>query len=129
MVAVRSTGLALDCIIGYQDSDGKNIPVVDEAYLSMLVKISNSRFKTNSERIDRFQKALAKEFEADGKGSASSASQKSNHYSWEDKNDRKERLKAEGLRRQRELKTSHVPKSEDGEGSEQHLEGANNIFD
>jgi len=61
MVAVRSSGLAFDCIIGCQasDSDGGSIePMVSETYLRTLIGIANQRFKVNAERRERFRQAL-----------------------------------------------------------------------
>ncbi|KAK0932903.1 hypothetical protein LTR29_015536 [Friedmanniomyces endolithicus] len=76
MVAVRSSGLVFDCIIGYSTTvspsgpTGSNlstgadaarpkiVPMVSEAYLRTLLAIANQRFKTNEERRERFRKAL-----------------------------------------------------------------------
>ncbi|TKA69864.1 hypothetical protein B0A55_08921 [Friedmanniomyces simplex] len=82
MVAVRSSGLVFDCIIGYSSTsttlgrgepeisdastggDGEAprpqriVPMVSEAYLRTLLGIANQRFTTNGERRERFRKAL-----------------------------------------------------------------------
>ncbi|KAK0308443.1 hypothetical protein LTR01_005070 [Friedmanniomyces endolithicus] len=76
MVAVRSSGLVFDCIIGYStnislsEPDSSNVstggeaprpkivPMVSEGYLRTLLGIANQRFKTNEERRERFRKAL-----------------------------------------------------------------------
>jgi len=64
MVAVRSSGLAYDCIVGYcpadSGEDAQIVPMVSEAYLRTLLAIANQRFKTNEERRERFRKALMK---------------------------------------------------------------------
>ncbi|KAK5710909.1 hypothetical protein LTR17_018659 [Elasticomyces elasticus] len=74
MVAVRSSGLAFDCVIGYStpehddqkegDSEGvtrpRIVPMVSEAYLRTLLSIANQRFKTNEERRERFRGTLMK---------------------------------------------------------------------
>lgn len=68
MVAVRSSGLAFDCIIGYCQSssepggsEARVRPMVSEEYLRTLVGVANQRFRTNSERRERFREALVKE--------------------------------------------------------------------
>lgn len=58
MVGVRSAGLSFDCIIGFQAEDGSIVSLVDEGYLKVLIDLGNERFKTNSERIGRFQMHL-----------------------------------------------------------------------
>ena len=78
IVAVRSSGLFLESIIGYtccpdDDEDDDSIahnPVsptaihclVTEEYLRLLVSIANERFTTNSERIGRFRTHLLSSF-------------------------------------------------------------------
>jgi tRNA wybutosine-synthesizing protein 3 len=57
-VAVRSTGLAFDSIIGYQSDQAGFCAIVDEKHLRLLVSIANQRFKVNSERIERFRTGL-----------------------------------------------------------------------
>lgn len=62
MVAVRTSGLAFESLIGYyQDADGsgeRSKPLVSEDYLQILVSIGNARFVTNRERITRFEDEL-----------------------------------------------------------------------
>jgi tRNA wybutosine-synthesizing protein 3 len=58
MVAVRSAGFSFDSIVGFQADDGRIVSLVDEGYLHVLLGLSNERFKTNSERIGRFQTHL-----------------------------------------------------------------------
>lgn len=86
MVAVRSTGLAFDAIIGYQDNNGINTSMVDEAYLRALVSVANDRFHVNAERIERFRSALL------GRPHA---------LEREDVEARRQRKRDDGLRRQR----------------------------
>ena len=63
MVAVRSSGLALDSVIGFKDPDlpvtgTTNVqPMVSEAYLRAIVKLATDRFMTNEERKSRFAAA------------------------------------------------------------------------
>jgi tRNA wybutosine-synthesizing protein 3 len=84
MVAVRAVGLAFDTIIGYGEESSEPLSIVDESYLQLLLAVANDRFKTNSERIDRFRTALIQ--------SASSPKTE-----WEDPIARKERKRREGL--------------------------------
>ncbi|KAI7092796.1 hypothetical protein KC343_g21201, partial [Hortaea werneckii] len=66
MVAVRSSGLAFDCIIGYYaegespEDQGTIKPMVSEGYLRTLVSVANQRFRTNIERRERFRATLLK---------------------------------------------------------------------
>jgi tRNA wybutosine-synthesizing protein 3 len=84
MIAVRSVGLAFDSIIGYLDASGEAVSIVDEPYLQLLHGVANDRFKTNSERINRFREALI----------PPNPDVKSD---WEDASARKERKRREGL--------------------------------
>lgn len=121
MVAVRSTGLAFESVIGVvrgrtilppgtpqgdedgqrQDEDGQQQEedaieaLVDEEYLEVLVGIANERFEANTERIRRFETLL---FGSTGKKAV---------HSWEEKETRQERKRAEGLKRREELKVHH----------------------
>ncbi|KAI7193480.1 hypothetical protein KC363_g2747 [Hortaea werneckii] len=67
MVAVRSSGLAFDCIIGYYaegsspEDQGTIKPMVSEGYLRTLVNVANQRFRTNIERRERFRATLLKD--------------------------------------------------------------------
>ncbi len=91
MVAVRSTGLSLDSVIGRLGDDGEGISIVSETYLEGLVAIANERFEENSQRIIRFQDLLL-------------SSNKASESEWEDASVRRERKRAEGLQKSRELK-------------------------
>ncbi|KAK4550887.1 hypothetical protein LTR36_000467 [Oleoguttula mirabilis] len=74
MVAVRSSGLAFDCIIGYQPSGdpeqcgGDVQPMVSEDYLRTVMGIANQRFKVNAERTERFMQALLRNANATPRG-------------------------------------------------------------
>ncbi|KAH7116938.1 methyltransferase TYW3-domain-containing protein [Dendryphion nanum] len=106
MVAIRSTGYSFDAIIGYQDSQGHNIAMVDENYLLALFTIANERFKTNTERIERFRIALLDQYVDQVEGHTCSSPIKSTKADWEDPEVRRQRKKEEGLARQRALKDS-----------------------
>ena len=58
MVAVRTTGLGVDSIIGYVTQDEQMFSLVTESYLQSLIHIANERFQSNSERIGRFSQGL-----------------------------------------------------------------------
>lgn len=103
IIAVRTSGLALESIIGYCDDDDEtDEPVirslVSEEYLQMLVALSNERFQVNSERRERFR-TLMMELCSDrgGKGGG-----KEKNGNWEDAETRRERKRAEGLRKREE---------------------------
>ena len=93
MVAVRTSGLAFESLIGGLDEDkgigAEILSLVDEGYLETLLELGNERFLANTERIERFQKELFR-------------CQTKDLGMWEDKNQRRERKRAEGLKRQQE---------------------------
>ncbi len=108
MVAIRSSGLALGSIIGSMpdrakdtssgSSDGKNYlnneevhSLVSDNYLDLLLNIANDRFKSNTERMRRFESDL---FEREATTTSS----------WEDSKTRQERKRAEGLKQQKEVR-------------------------
>lgn len=98
-LAIRTTGLAFDCIIGYYASNTQKIcQMVDESYLQILLKVANLRFKDNERRRELFSKAL------DTLLQQINPIQGTSRVNWEDKKTRKERLKLEGLTRKSKLK-------------------------
>ncbi|KAF9738337.1 hypothetical protein PMIN06_009875 [Paraphaeosphaeria minitans] len=99
MVAVRSTGYSFDSIIGYHDSSGQNIALVDGSYLQTLVHIANERFQINTERIARFRAAVLQQYQPQQTERSRGAISE-----WEDPEARKARKRAEGLARQQALK-------------------------
>lgn len=113
MVAVRSTGYAFAGIIGYRVEDGeangqeegkgegggeegRNVALVGEEHLRLLVEVANSRFEINRERMERFREALL-----EGERSAVGNGVKDG---WEDAETRRRRKREEGLARQRALR-------------------------
>lgn len=95
MVAVRSTGLAFDTVIGYQtDDDEVPVSIVSEEYLNLMVRVSGERFRVNEERIGRFRRKLLELVRGGVKGAGEE---------WEDKEVRRDRKREEGLARQRAL--------------------------
>jgi tRNA wybutosine-synthesizing protein 3 len=95
MVAVRTTSLSFDSVIGYEGADGKLIPMVTEAYMRVLVELCNERFRVNKERTEAFQEALFASF-------GPPQSQYSGPSAWEPIEQRRARMKEDGIRRQAE---------------------------
>ncbi|KAI1098936.1 methyltransferase TYW3-domain-containing protein [Jackrogersella minutella] len=93
IVAIRSMGLSFESLVGFQSND-RIQRTISLAYLRTLVHIANERFSENKKRIERFQTALVE---------ATSPSSK-NGDEWEDARVRRERKKAEGLKRKEELR-------------------------
>ena len=108
MVAIRSSGLALESIIGCVPDGVKDIStggpdgkhymnnedvhsLVSDNYLDLLLNIANDRFKSNTERMRRFESDL---FDREAITTSS----------WEDSKTRQERKWAEGLKQQEEVR-------------------------
>ncbi|KAJ6151296.1 hypothetical protein N7470_007890 [Penicillium chermesinum] len=100
IVAVRSSGLSLESVIGYYD-ESSDEPVirslVTEEYLAMLIAMSNERFIINTERRERFRSGLIDlcSLEQSQRGKSKGKPD------WEDPVERKERKRAEGLARKK----------------------------
>ncbi|PGH03818.1 hypothetical protein AJ80_08631 [Polytolypa hystricis UAMH7299] len=118
IVAVRSSGLAFQSIVGYQQvirSPSPETPdttttttttivtksLVSEDYLRMLVSAANVRFGTNFERKERFRRKLLELCSGTLSAGGSSSSRREG---WEDPQARKERKRAEGLLRSKVAK-------------------------
>ena len=95
MVAIRSMGLGFESLIG-TETQGNTHCIVSTAYLQLLIRLANERFVENSKRIERFRLALLEAIEAPKKSKRGPE--------WEDAAARKERKRAEGLKRSAELK-------------------------
>ncbi|WQF82920.1 Putative tRNA wybutosine-synthesizing protein [Colletotrichum destructivum] len=99
MVGVRTMGLALESLIGFVDDDDDEARhcTVTADYLRDLMQIANERFEENAARIARFRAALQEAAAGPppklGEGGAE----------WEDAAARRERKRAEGLRRKEEM--------------------------
>lgn len=124
MLAIRSSGLALESVIGaYEDRDesyedrnqsfedqqksnedreedsGREREVdclVSEEYLEMLVRVANQRFVVNGERTRRFEEEVFRRGEGEGEDGGV------RREGWEDRGVRRERMRREGLRRREE---------------------------
>ena len=97
MVAVRSMGLSFESLIGFEAGDGRRSSLVSPSYLQSLVRIAGERFGENARRISRFQAAF--------RDALSEPAPRLNPQGeeWEDQVARRERKRAEGLRRKAEL--------------------------
>lgn len=93
IVAIRSMGLSLESLIGAQTGAAVESTVSSE-YLRTLMGISNERFAENTKRIQRFRAAMSEAMEP---------ARKKDGTEWEDAEARRQRKKAEGLRRKAEL--------------------------
>ncbi|RFU72132.1 hypothetical protein TARUN_10130 [Trichoderma arundinaceum] len=102
MVAIRSMGLSLESLIGYEGVDGQRRRIVPPEYLKMLLQISNERFVENTKRIERFRSAF-KEAVLEPKASSIPKKLNPEGKEWEDAATRRERLRAEGLKRKAAL--------------------------
>ncbi|KAL1956398.1 hypothetical protein VTO42DRAFT_7381 [Malbranchea cinnamomea] len=108
IVAVRSSGLALESVIGYySQSEGCAKSLVTEEYLQMLVSLANERFKINSERIERFRRKFMELYHRSLRGSSS------RRDGWEDPDVRRERKRAEGLRKKVEAARKYSHKQDE----------------
>ncbi|KAF2839817.1 hypothetical protein M501DRAFT_953658 [Patellaria atrata CBS 101060] len=116
MVAIRSTGLLFDSIVGQQMSQGVICAIVSEEYLHTLVQLGNERFRVNKSRIDRFRAELLKLYNMSAPPSADTEG-------WEDGAARKRRKRAEGLERQSQLKGTTDVHSESQEDREVYADG------
>lgn len=97
IVAIRSMGLSFESLIGMVEPTGQRKAIVSMDYLRMLVGIGNERFVENEKRIARFLYALRSEVKKQeaGQGEGDGKSEKEL---------RRERKMAEGLRRQAEAR-------------------------
>ncbi|KAI0384985.1 methyltransferase TYW3-domain-containing protein [Hypomontagnella monticulosa] len=96
IVAIRSMGLMFESLIGYYSGDGEDGKLrctVSSTYLQTLVQIANERFSENKKRIERFRSALTE-----------ATTPSKNGEEWEDAQVRRERKRAEGLKRREELR-------------------------
>ncbi|KAI1079661.1 methyltransferase TYW3-domain-containing protein [Whalleya microplaca] len=96
IVAIRSMGLALESLVGVQSGQYRQC-TVSSSYLLTLVRIANERFSENKKRIERFRTAILE--------ATQPATRKGDGAEWEDAQARRERKRAEGLRRKAELQS------------------------
>ncbi|KND89886.1 tRNA wybutosine-synthesizing protein 3 [Tolypocladium ophioglossoides CBS 100239] len=97
IVAVRSMGLGFESLVGYETPDGQRRRLVPVGYLQTLLSIGNERFAENAKRIARFRAAFQHAVrEPEPRRNPDGGE-------WEDALARRERMRAEGLRRKSAL--------------------------
>lgn len=104
MVAIRCMGLTFESLVGVKDGDRVQCTVTP-AYLRTLVDIGNERFAENTRRIQRFRSAV---LEAVTTTASSGPKIKGDGSVWEDAQARRERKKAEGLKRKEALQNQQI---------------------
>lgn len=117
MVGVRTMGLTFESLVGYEDpATGRRLAIVPPAMLRNLLAIGNQRFVENAKRIARFRQALGEAMTA-----APTRKIGDNGEEWEDAQARKERKRAEGLRRKAEMEAQRAQRrAEEGDVAEEH---------
>ncbi|EXM09590.1 hypothetical protein ACKRZS_010284 [Fusarium odoratissimum] len=122
MVAIRTMGLAFESLIG-QQVDGHRQRIVSPEYLQTLVQIANERFIENKKRIERFQNAFRDAI------SAPVPRLNPEGQEWEDAAARRERKRAEGLRKKAELKAKQETEPESDRAKSGKEEDAGLLFE
>ncbi|KOS20840.1 tRNA wybutosine-synthesizing protein 3 [Escovopsis weberi] len=109
MVAVRSMGLGLESLVGYAPGPdaARRRRTVSPEYLRMLLRVCNERFAENAKRIERFRDAFGREVRAAAAG-GHGAKMSPEGGRWEDPAERRERKRAEGLRRRAALQAEQA---------------------
>lgn len=92
MLAVRTTGLSFDTIVGCLASETTISPLVTPSYVPFMVSQANKHFRHNAARTKRFTEALMGRFRA------------AQDDSWEPADLRRARMREEGLKRARQAK-------------------------
>lgn len=97
-------GLTLESLIGvcHEPSD-QGVCLVSDRQLATLMRVSNDRFQENTKRIERFRVLLKEAMNRVEKKRVGE-----NGENWEDPQARKERKRAEGLRRAQEMNEAKV---------------------
>ena len=111
MVAIRTCGVVLESLIGGFDEENGNeaeiLSLVNEDYLETLLEMGNERFLANAERIARLRNELLR-------------CQMKDISKWEDKDRRRERKRAEGLKRQEKEHAHALDEPMSQEAPDQH---------
>ncbi|KAF7846527.1 hypothetical protein BT93_L4197 [Corymbia citriodora subsp. variegata] len=96
MLGIRTAGIAFESVVGHvvEHADGEEgyVSVLNEKVLRLLLDVANARFEYNVERRERLRGELRKFAEINAKNGE-----------WEDENIRREKKRAEGLRRRKEV--------------------------
>lgn len=105
-------GLSLESILGYHDAaKDTTVCILSDPLLKGLISIANQRFTENTKRIQRFRDLLKKGI--DVLSGESGVRKKANGEEWEDTEARKQRKRAEGLRRAQVLREAAQKQSEE----------------
>lgn len=111
-------GLGFESLIGQVHNESR-IRLVTPEYLHMLMDIATERFAENSKRIERFQKAFKQAFVEQP---APQTRRNQEGEEWEDAAARRERKRAEGLKKKAELEQKKTTnQSHDPELAEEDL--------
>ncbi|KAK6839600.1 hypothetical protein PG987_005466 [Apiospora arundinis] len=117
MVAIRCMGLTFESLVGVKkegSGGGEKVEcTVPPAYLRTLVDVGNERFAENTRRIQRFRSAV---LEATAPASTG-PKMKGDGSIWEDAEARRERKKAEGLRRKAALQNQQQSQGDQSAGN------------
>lgn len=121
MVGIRCVGLSFDSIIGclHQGPEAEHHSVwslVAEDYLHTLTTIANERFAENAKRTENFRARLLHLFQTQNQtlSSLGTGRTEPSRAAWEDAACRRERKRAEGLKRKQEL---HEMKAAENRGT------------
>ena len=112
LVAVRSMGLGFESLIGQEvavrddEEERRRMPLVSPEYLRMLMSVATERFAENAKRINRFRTAFRQAFDERQPTAATQMRRNRDRKEWEDAGARRQRKRAEGLKRMGELKES-----------------------
>lgn len=107
-------GLGLESVVGYHVEDGKDeegekqVCMIPEWQLKHLVVVANERFVENTKRIERFRTLLKECMVGGNEGKEKMG----DVGKWESVEERRERKRAEGLRRAREVKGDSLQEAE-----------------
>ncbi|CAK9436288.1 uncharacterized protein LODBEIA_P08460 [Lodderomyces beijingensis] len=103
-VAIRIS-IKLDVPIGFLDEDtGKYACFVGEEYLEYLTKLSLDRFEENFRKLKQLYDAIEKYVAGSDGAGATSENKPKDRPTWESKEERRERMMKEGLKRREELR-------------------------
>ncbi|KAJ6783847.1 hypothetical protein PWT90_08015 [Aphanocladium album] len=106
MVAVRSMGLGFESLLGYAEESGRRRLIVPPGYLDTLMAIGHERFAENTKRIRRFEDAFRDATQAPAPRRNPDGDE------WEDAAARRERMRADGLRRKAALQADRVEETQ-----------------
>jgi tRNA wybutosine-synthesizing protein 3 len=99
--------MSLESLIGIEHADGRRERIVSTDYLTLLVGMANERFAENQKRIDRFRTALSE--------AIISRQKLESRKSGADKAALRELKRAEGLRRQEEVRKQKQSQEDAGD--------------